>query len=270
LDVTSITRKPLLLDLHSHSPLDSCPQFSVPEFPTACSQGCSWDYDRYGNRWHQNPYSGSCPAPSFGFIGNNNRIDNASYDALGNLLSDGSHHYLYDVENRLVSMDTGATTYTYDGDGKRVEKNMGGALVDYVYEHSGQVLWDTAGTVLEHLNYYAAGGHVATALTNANNNGANVYFHHNDWLGTERVRTDITGAVCENIASLPFGDNQTITGTCGDISPMHFTGKERDTESGLDEFGARYYASSLGRFMTPDWATKPIDVPGLAHLYVFL
>src|SRR5271157_6606243 len=40
-----------------------------------------------------------------------------------------------------------------------------------------------------------------------------------------------------------------------------FTGKERDSESGLDEFGARYYGSSLGRFMTPDWGKKPIDVP---------
>jgi RHS repeat-associated protein len=40
-----------------------------------------------------------------------------------------------------------------------------------------------------------------------------------------------------------------------------FTGKERDTESGLDMFGARYYGSSLGRFMTPDWAAKPTNVP---------
>ncbi len=40
-----------------------------------------------------------------------------------------------------------------------------------------------------------------------------------------------------------------------------FTGKERDSESGLDEFGARYYASSLGRFMIPDWAAAPTDVP---------
>ena len=31
-----------------------------------------------------------------------------------------------------------------------------------------------------------------------------------------------------------------------------FTGKERDSESGLDNFGARYYASSMGRFMSPD------------------
>ena len=31
-----------------------------------------------------------------------------------------------------------------------------------------------------------------------------------------------------------------------------FTGKERDSESGNDYFGARYYSSNMGRFMTPD------------------
>jgi RHS repeat-associated protein len=40
-----------------------------------------------------------------------------------------------------------------------------------------------------------------------------------------------------------------------------FTGKERDAESGLDYFGARYYASSMGRWMSPDWADKPEAVP---------
>ncbi len=40
--------------------------------------------------------------------------------------------------------------------------------------------------------------------------------------------------------------------SCGDPSPLHFTGKQRDTESGLDNFGARYNASSLGRFMSVD------------------
>jgi RHS repeat-associated protein len=40
-----------------------------------------------------------------------------------------------------------------------------------------------------------------------------------------------------------------------------FTGKERDAESGLDEFSARYYASSMGRFMIPDWAAKATTVP---------
>jgi RHS repeat-associated protein len=40
-----------------------------------------------------------------------------------------------------------------------------------------------------------------------------------------------------------------------------YTGKERDTESGLDYFGARYYASTMGRFMSPDWSAKEDPVP---------
>ena len=48
----------------------------------------------------------------------------------------------------------------------------------------------------------------------------------------------------------------------GTSSDHHlFTGKERDSESGLDMFGARYYGSSVGRFMTPDWAARPVTVP---------
>ena len=39
------------------------------------------------------------------------------------------------------------------------------------------------------------------------------------------------------------------------------TGKERDQESGNDYFGARYYASTMGRFMSPDWSAKPEAVP---------
>jgi RHS repeat-associated protein len=43
--------------------------------------------------------------------------------------------------------------------------------------------------------------------------------------------------------------------------PYKFTGKERDPESGLDDFDARFYSSPFGRFMTPDWEAKPTDVP---------
>jgi RHS repeat-associated protein len=44
------------------------------------------------------------------------------------------------------------------------------------------------------------------------------------------------------------------------------TGKERDTESGNDYFGARYYASSMGRFMSPDWSAKEDDPVPYADL----
>ena len=36
------------------------------------------------------------------------------------------------------------------------------------------------------------------------------------------------------------------------LETPHYTGKERDAESGLDYFGARYYGSTMGRFMSPD------------------
>jgi RHS repeat-associated protein len=39
------------------------------------------------------------------------------------------------------------------------------------------------------------------------------------------------------------------------------TGKERDAESGLDYFGARYYGSTMGRWMSPDWSAKAEPVP---------
>ena len=40
-----------------------------------------------------------------------------------------------------------------------------------------------------------------------------------------------------------------------------FTGKERDTESGNHYFGARYYASGVARWISPDWSAKEEPVP---------
>jgi RHS repeat-associated protein len=47
---------------------------------------------------------------------------------------------------------------------------------------------------------------------------------------------------------------------CSVARTYKVTGKERDADSNLDMFGARYYGSSLGKFMTPDWAEKPTNV----------
>jgi len=45
------------------------------------------------------------------------------------------------------------------------------------------------------------------------------------------------------------------------LTASRSTGKERDAESGLDYFGARYMASTMGRFMSPDWSSVPDTVP---------
>jgi RHS repeat-associated protein len=58
----------------------------------------------------------------------------------------------------------------------------------------------------------------------------------------------VTPLFGNSYTSLPFGDNLSSLG----LDRGHFTGKERDTESGLDYFGARYYASNMGRMISPD------------------
>ncbi|HEX6880043.1 MAG TPA: RHS repeat-associated core domain-containing protein, partial [Terriglobales bacterium] len=51
-----------------------------------------------------------------------------------------------------------------------------------------------------------------------------------------------------------------------------FTGKERDTETGLDYFGARYYASNMGRWMSPDDVRNDSNVadPQSWNLYSYV
>lgn len=58
----------------------------------------------------------------------------------------------------------------------------------------------------------------------------------------------------------PFGGESVVT---QNLANQHykFEGKERDPESGLDNFGARFSSSNVGRFMSPDWANSPEPVP---------
>ena len=60
-------------------------------------------------------------------------------------------------------------------------------------------------------------------------------------------------------------------------SHLRSTGKERDIESGNDYFGARYYSSAMGRFMSPDWSAKiesgpysKLDNPQSLNLYSYV
>jgi RHS repeat-associated protein len=63
---------------------------------------------------------------------------------------------------------------------------------------------------------------------------------------------------------LPWLQIQTVRGYIRSCSgrtekPSQFTGKERDSESGLDYFGARYLGSALGRWTSPDPSNLGVD-----------
>lgn len=52
--------------------------------------------------------------------------------------------------------------------------------------------------------------------------------------------------------------------------PPHPTGKERDTESGNDYFGARYYSSAVGRFLSPDPMGGHYENPQTLNKYAYV
>jgi RHS repeat-associated protein len=165
------------------------------------------------------------------------------YDAAGNLWFDGAHSYQYDAENRMVSVDNGATArYYYDFRNRRVQKVTAGT-VRYVWE-GGKVLAEHDGTTGSVLVDYIYSGHspiakVAGGITN--------YFI-SDRLSV-RMTLDTSGNVVGRQAHLPFGEDFAES---GQQEKHHFTRYESDAESGLDYAVNRFYAESVGRFMSAD------------------
>ncbi len=158
-----------------------------------------------------------------------------------------------DAENRLAS--TAGWTYTYDGDGRRVMKCNGSACTLYWTGTGSDPLAESNGGTFTEEYASFSGKRVARRDLP----GVTVHYYFPDHLGSASVVTDAGGSVQEESDYYPFGGEIVVNGS--DPNHYKFTGKERDAESGLDDFGARYYASSVGRFMSPDWADRASAVP---------
>jgi len=186
-----------------------------------------------------------------------NQLTGFGYDAAGNMTSSGTIGYYYDQESRFTKF-VGNTTdiYVYDGDSQRVKKTTP-AVSLYWYGATGNVLDETSGNGTLVSEYIFFNGK-RVARRDADNT---VKYYFADNLGSASVITNATGAMPPLAESdyYPYGGEIPITS--GDPNHYKFTGKERDPESGLDNFGARYFTSNLGRFMTPDWAARPTSVP---------
>jgi RHS repeat-associated protein len=87
-----------------------------------------------------------------------------------------------------------------------------------------------------------------------------VEYYHTDAIGNVRAITDASGNVIERHDYQPYGEEWLPQ---GGTQPLRFTGKERDAETELDYFGARYYGSKIGRFTTVDpvytWQENLVD-----------
>ncbi len=239
------------------------------------------------------PQSGGMLATSLTSFAANNQIASTNargvatqpyYDESGDVLSDGANQYLYDAEGRICAVSstvagvTMMTGYMYDADGTRVSK---GAIqqwscnpttaqyatqTDYILGLGGEQFSEYAmqpnnTLAWVHTNVWAVGRLLATyaqGSTSSQPMAGLLHFYLDDPLGTRRAQTDFAGNPEQTCSSLPYGDAE----SCAPSPTEHlFTGKERDIESGNDYFGARYYASTMGRWMSPDWSVKVMPVP---------
>lgn len=189
-----------------------------------------------------------------------------TYDAAGNLIKNGTNTYTYDAESRLVATD--GFSYTYDGDGERIGKCTAGTTPGTCASNAtGTFYWKQAdGTTIAESDlggnwttvYGIVQGQIATR-SDVSNSSDMVHHYFQDRLHSTSIVTDCCGNILNESDYYPYGREIVITG--GDSNHYKFTGKERDAESDLDQFGARYYASSFGRFMTPDWSDNATAVP---------
>jgi RHS repeat-associated protein len=185
----------------------------------------------------------------------NNQLSGYGYDAAGNMTHDSTtgNNYTYDAENRITG--GGSYTYTYDADGNRVEKSNGSTGTIYWYMSPGIVAESDLSGNLKSEYVFFNGGRVARRDFPA----STVSYYFSDHLKTASVITDSAGTITEDEDYYPWGGELQFVNN--DSNHYKFTGKERDSETGLDYFGARYYGNALGRWMSPDWAAHPSAIP---------
>ncbi len=169
---------------------------------------------------------------------------NLSYDANGNIVSDGVNTYVWNSRNQLAAI-TGAVSasFQYDAFGRRTAKQIGTNNVSYLYDGDTSIAQLSGGAV------------IASTLIG----GLDRYFERSeasgssdflpDLLGSTLALSDSSGVLQTQYTYEPFG-NTSFTGSAS-TNPFQFTGRENDG-TGLYFNRARYYSPTLQRFISED------------------
>lgn len=197
-----------------------------------------------------------------------------TYDANGNMTSDGTRTYTYDGENRLITVTQGASswTYTYDYLSRRVKKTGTGiSEVRYLYEGWNLIAeLDASGNLvrrfawgLDASNSLQGAGGVGGLLVMQDSSGQ--YSPAYDSSHNVVALYSSTGTFAAAYEYDPFGRVQTATGSYAATNPFRAATKYTDAETGLLYYGYRFYSSLLGRFINRD----SIGEAGGINLYAF-
>jgi RHS repeat-associated protein len=236
----------------------------------------TYTYDANGNRitshLHNNGY----------VTGPGNRLlsdgtYNYAYDKEGNLvkrteIASGNYRdFHWDFRNRLIAITdktaanvaTQKVSFSYDVFNRRISRGVDTTpqdAVDAVFTH---FIYDGDDVILDFVDSDGSGpasptlderyfhGPAVDQVLAKDNAAGSVQWHLTDHLGTVRDLVDNTGVVVNHIIYDSFGNVVSQTNATVD-SRYLFTGRERDEETDLQYYRARYYVSAFGRFISED------------------
>lgn len=167
-----------------------------------------------------------------------------AYDANGNMSSDSFRSISWNYDNlpSSITIDNATTSFVYDGSGSRAKKNNSYGTTVYI----GKLLECRSGVCTKYI--YGGGGRIASK---SGEGAGNIFYYHQDHLGSTRVVTNDIVNAPDYISYYPFGE---MTGADAGSPPVShtYTSQEFDAETGLYYYNARYYNPSLGRFISAD------------------
>ncbi|MBI2985751.1 MAG: VCBS repeat-containing protein [Deltaproteobacteria bacterium] len=212
-------------------------------------------------------------------------VPDFEHDPNGNLLKiDGNLHNLeWDFKNQLVEAELntagGKAYYQYDAAGQRVRKFIAknGVTEEHIYLGGYEIYRKSngSGTQLERHTLHVLDDKKRIALVETENPGRSnettrVRYQLGNHLGSSVLEVDDSSntSIISYEEYYPYGETSFIAGKDRqEVSAKRYrySGKERDDETGLYYYGARYYAPWLGRWVSCDPAGT-VDGP---NVYVF-
>lgn len=236
---------------------------SLDRLSTATSSGIwgslAWTYDGVGNRQTEG-------STVYSYAPGTNKLTGVggstySFDNDGNTISDSTRGYTYNQNQRLIQAMNGATTanYTYNGMGQRVKKVVNGVTTIFHYNRAGQIIAESDSTGATTAEYVYLNSQPLAKI-----GGTNVYYYHNDHLGTPQKMTDATGVIVWAADYKPFGEATVTVSTI--TNNLRFPGQYFDAETGRNYNVQRNYNSPLGRYDEAD----PIGQWGALNLYGYV
>lgn len=224
--------------------------------------GQQFSYDQYDNLTKTVISGRTGTTWNPGYNQNYNQVSGATYDASGDMTNDGSgHHFGWDPFNKIAwtadsanpTCGTNGKCVTYDAFGRMVETSSGSAWTEFWYTQVPGNKVAMNGTT-EKYSYWPSPGRGTYV------NQGTPMFLHQDWLGNDRIVSKTGGhTVSADRAYAPYGEQYNTYGSTGSVYGI-FAQMTADYDSGvLFDTPNREYASSQGRWLSPDPARCTLE-----------